>query len=117
MIKIAALLLASFAVAGCQTEAGTLQAEPVAMKPPSQADEAKAKAAVKRVLKDPSSAMFEGLFTHPGAVCGFVNSKNSFGGYVGRRPFGYIIDQDVAYVLDSGTTTMAHSTVSRYCVR
>ena len=117
MIRIAVVLAAGLVLAGCQTEAGTLAAQPVAMKAPSPGDEIKAKAAVKRVLKDPSSATFEGLFTHPGAVCGFVNAKNSFGGYIGRMPFGYIIQSDVAYVLDSQTTTQAHSIVSQYCVK
>jgi hypothetical protein len=47
---------------------------------------------VARTLKDPDSAKFDSLV--PGRapdgrvfVCGWVNAKNSFGGYVGRQPF------------------------------
>lgn len=39
--------------------------------------------AVSSVLKDPDSAKFEFL----NANCGTVNSKNSFGGYVGTKRF------------------------------
>ena len=39
--------------------------------------------AVEDVLKDPDSAKFEFLNEN----CGTVNSKNSFGGYVGSRRF------------------------------
>lgn len=46
---------------------------------------------VKRTLKDPASARFQNLRvqTHPEGkiVCGEVNAKNSFGGYVGFRQF------------------------------
>jgi hypothetical protein len=54
---------------------------------------------------------------HPGAVCGFVNAKNSFGGYTGRRPFGYIVAQDMASVLEPGGRADHHGIVSQYCVR
>jgi len=46
-------------------------------------------------LKDPESAQFKGMFFHPdaknsgsvasGYVCGEINGKNSFGGYVGFK--------------------------------
>ena len=54
----------------------------------------KAKKAVRERLKDPESAKFKDVSTHktPAGgllVCGNVNSKNSFGGYVGFRPFMY----------------------------
>ena len=39
--------------------------------------------AIKSILKDPDSAKFEFL----NAKCGTVNSKNSFGGYVGAKRF------------------------------
>lgn len=51
------------------------------------------KDAVARSLKDPNSALF-GLVAGTKAddeqyvtVCGFVNAKNSFGGYIGQKPF------------------------------
>ena len=49
---------------------------------------------VKEQLKDPGSAQFKlGKFVTPesGYYCGMVNSKNSYGGYVGFSPFqGFI---------------------------
>ena len=51
------------------------------------------KAAVQKDLKDPESARFGEIKAgfppgqnHP-TVCGLVNAKNSFGGYVGMRYF------------------------------
>ena len=48
-------------------------------------------AAQERVAKnffDPASAQFKNVKTFPtGAVCGSVNAKNRFGGYVGFRDF------------------------------
>ncbi|EBI1835244.1 hypothetical protein FK088_23680 [Salmonella enterica] len=55
-----------------------------------------AKKQVKTLLKDPSSAQFDSVEFHPsdepgekphGAVCGKVNSKNSFGAYTGYKRF------------------------------
>ncbi len=52
-----------------------------------------AKRAVKAQLKDPDSAEFGEVSTFRDAdddvrwVCGIVNAKNSFGGYVGATPF------------------------------
>jgi hypothetical protein len=48
--------------------------------------------AVAKQLKDPESARFEGVFTSTSAdfgtvVCGYVNAKNAFGGYTGRKAF------------------------------
>lgn len=49
------------------------------------------KKAVKQTLKDPESAQFTNLrigkYGDGILVCGNVNAKNSFGGYVGTRPF------------------------------
>lgn len=48
-----------------------------------------AKSAVTEQLKDPDSAQFSGLRESSDGkhICGYVNAKNSFGGYVGERPF------------------------------
>jgi hypothetical protein len=61
---------------------------------------AKARTAVTKNLKDPISARFEGVVKRPGAVCGFVNAKNSMGGYTGRTMFVYLIKENRAYVLE-----------------
>jgi hypothetical protein len=43
---------------------------------------------VKDVLKDPDSARFRNDFAGKGgAVCGFVNAKNSYGGYDGFKRY------------------------------
>jgi hypothetical protein len=50
---------------------------------------------VRRGLKDPNSAMFGTIIAgqrvwqgqNEIVACGYVNSKNSFGGYVGMQPF------------------------------
>lgn len=54
-----------------------------------------AREGVRGKLKDPDSANFRNLIIHKGEspkdgrfyVCGEVNSKNSYGGYVGFTPF------------------------------
>jgi len=54
--------------------------------------------AVRRSLTDPASAQFGELSAAADdanlvAVCGYVNAKNGFGGYVGAKPFrGVLID-------------------------
>lgn len=60
--------------------------------PLSAAEVNLAQAAVRRGLKDPDSARFDdikGWASKKGdiGVCGWVNAKNSFGGYAGRSPF------------------------------
>lgn len=51
------------------------------------------KEGVREELKDPDSAKFEGIVAMKDVkdggitVCGFVNARNSFGGYVGKKPF------------------------------
>lgn len=46
---------------------------------------------VKRSLKDPDSAKFDGVrmvkYQSGNVVCGSVNAKNSYGGYTGFKPF------------------------------
>lgn len=51
--------------------------------------EFRAQEAVRRSLRDPSSAQFRSLFPLLGTrtVCGEVNARNAFGGLTGFRPF------------------------------
>lgn len=46
---------------------------------------------VKDTLKDPDSAKFESFFRNfgenTGYVCGYVNAKNSYGAYTGKKPY------------------------------
>lgn len=52
---------------------------------------AKATGTVRNALKDPGSAQFRRVrlqkYKNGYVVCGEVNGKNSYGGYVGFRPF------------------------------
>ncbi|UVK46773.1 hypothetical protein BPNPMPFG_002481 [Mesorhizobium sp. AR07] len=62
--------------------------------------------AVKESLKDPESASFKGLLGGQGSngtqtACGFVNAKNSFGGYEGFAPFHGLL---VTYTTEDGAT-------------
>ena len=50
---------------------------------------AKAETAVRDLLIDPESAQFSDVVTKNDVTCGFVNSKNRMGGYVGRTAFLY----------------------------
>jgi hypothetical protein len=67
------------------------------------------RAGVIRSLKDPESARFgtmrggknsEGVIT----VCGYVNARNSYGGYTGEKPFlGILADKGFAVAAMGGT--------------
>lgn len=47
-----------------------------------------AKESVVKMLNDPDSAKFgKVVYRDPGIVCGYVNAKNGFGGYVGEKGF------------------------------
>lgn len=57
--------------------------------------------AVRDALKDPESARFYDIKTFPNRnVCGYVNAKNSYGGYVGKKPFAYVFGR---VILDLGS--------------
>lgn len=52
---------------------------------------ARAEIAVEAQLRDPESVRYEHVYVARKSglpvVCGMVNAKNAFGGYVGSRPF------------------------------
>jgi len=55
-----------------------------------------AKENIRSQLKDPYSAQFESIYISKGngkqpIVCGKVNAKNSYGGYIGGKRFYFII--------------------------
>jgi hypothetical protein len=62
--------------------------------PAGQIWEISAQKAVRDALKDPDSARFTDLVLYKQGevygVCGYVNAKNSYGGYVGKKLF-YVI--------------------------
>lgn len=63
----------------------------------TQAERTFVEQAVRDRLKDPDSAKFKHSYyvsNGKGAYCGLVNSKNSYGGYVGDSPFMAMITHD-----------------------
>lgn len=64
---------------------------------------AKSEVAVKSLLKDPDSAEFKDQNYN----CGYVNSKNSFGGYVGFKR--YVVVFDKAVIEDANSTSESMS--------
>ncbi|UPT89850.1 hypothetical protein HAP41_0000013300 [Bradyrhizobium barranii subsp. apii] len=81
-----------------------------------------AKAVIERKLKDPMSAQWADLFkvkTKEGEfVCGAVNSKNSYGGYVGSRGFIFDVRFNTATIMLSGASDPDYSgeDAARYCL-
>lgn len=67
--------------------------------------------AVKDLLNDPYSAKFEDVKTVPnGAVCGFVNAKNKFGAYTGKKLFAIYEGRAVIDDADGSDAAL-------YCIR
>lgn len=84
----------------------------------------KAKAAVVRTLKDPESVRFRDLSERPDkdalnrptiVVCGMVNAKNSYGGYIGFRPFAYLASTGELMIYSDDPTAGATLSVRRRC--
>ncbi|WP_414163856.1 hypothetical protein ACMGGS_18585 [Superficieibacter sp. BNK-5] len=68
---------------------------------------ASAETSVKKKLKDSSSAKFSGAkIGKQGAVCGYVNAKNSFGAYAGDSRYISIFDKSQ---IDDGSDDFAKS--------
>lgn len=74
--------------------------------------------AVKKRLKDPSSASFSGMFVSwlSGApvVCGRVNAKNSFGGFAGHTRF-VAAGNDAAFLESEMAAGEMEKTWSQFC--
>lgn len=86
-------------------------APPETGKPPKPAAIAAIKATAAKTFKDPPAAKWERMqqATRPDAkgeptevVCGYVNAKNSFGGYIGPKPFAFLVKTGDLFVLDEG---------------
>lgn len=106
-VRLAIVIVCALALAGCA--GGAVQqvaTEPPPpppkrnLKPADAMAEARKEAIAK--LKDPESARFTDVVYRPNqpnlrgeptdVVCGKINAKNSYGGYVGARPFVYLVD-------------------------
>lgn len=69
---------------------------------------------VRTRLRDPDSASFRSVFVTPNGlmVCGEVNAKNGFGGYVGYRAFLAVGDSvDIAQDGESSALAQSRSAV------
>ncbi len=89
-LKLAVVTALSLAVAGCAVK----PIAPLGLAPTSlNGDlEGATQALLRESLKDPDSAQFRRLRALDGGngfivVCGELNGKNAFGGYVGFHPF------------------------------
>jgi hypothetical protein len=73
----------------------------------------KARAAVSRLLINPSSAEFSGLRSVEANaekyVCGNVNGKDKSGSYAGHRSFVYTVSVDFARIDDDGRIATIHA--------
>lgn len=75
---------------------------------------ASAKNAVLARLKDPESAKFgKVVFREDGVVCGYVNAKNSFGGYAGEKAFISLGSQEMTWL--HGESKDFESTWNKRC--
>lgn len=108
MSRISLLLLVLISLTSC--------------KPSPDPDILAAEEAVKSKLKDPESAQFRNVVKytsshyesgHNTAVCGEVNSKNGFGGYVGFTEF-MVIPPGLALLQESYESIFADMKAS-YC--
>lgn len=72
------------------------------------------KKAVLANLKDPESAKFNGLYTAKDAyLCGEVNARNSFGGYVGYKRFVTLGSPGLTWI-DDGSADFLEK-VAEFC--
>lgn len=117
MKQYIAVFAVLFALAGCQSKSTNTSAKPDASKP-KQEEKAEAvwlsasmqhtvKAHIASGLKDPYSAIFGPMTASQDPsgkqyrICGFVNAKNSFGGYVGMRPYQILYNVDSKHIAHS----------------
>jgi hypothetical protein len=87
MIRIA-LAITTAALAACTVgNDGSIGESAGKFTPATEAQADTAKATVIATLKDPDSARFGPITTDGKVICGTVNAKNAFGGYVGPKVF------------------------------
>lgn len=104
MDKRVAAIAAVLLLSGCATPPPPAPPTPAVYTGPMRVLTSAEKKAISDVvrgqLKDPNSAMFkwpqiraDRPATAPSFYCAWVNSKNSFGGYVGDKAFGVYISK------------------------
>ena len=86
-IRLIAILSAAV-LAGCAIGGDGSMGDSAGKFVPATKEQAEAtKATVVATLKDPESARFGAITTDGKVICGTVNARNSFGGYVGPKVF------------------------------
>jgi hypothetical protein len=88
MNKTFLVILASLVVAACEKKSESSVASIESSIEEKYIE--KAKVAVVKDFKDPSSAQFRNVREKGGEVCGEVNAKNAMGGYVGFQRFWWV---------------------------
>ncbi len=92
------LALAGCANAGAQMQLRAAPVEPVSLTPQQLQT---VDSTIRGIMKDPDSAKFKNIVSsrRDGTVyvCGSVNAKNSFGGYVGFSPFRVDIEEATGF--------------------
>ncbi len=85
---------------------------------------ANAKIAISKKLKDPNSATFGMMIRamRPNVrgeptdtICGYVNAKNSYGGYTGEKPFVYFVQDGSANIASGGQDPTDAMVVGNFC--
>jgi hypothetical protein len=120
-MKRSIVLLVLLPLAGCVTASGG-DFKQFTRHTITQANRQTVEAAVRSRLKDPASAMFGVLaagVTGKGYIvfCGTVNSRNSFGGFVGQQPYAVSLSQAgaVSSVHMSGSDNVDNMLVRSMC--
>ena len=116
------------AVAPTPTAAAAAPASSQAQKPVklTEADITAVKDGVRKSLKDPESASFGAMKAGSGdgttaavTVCGYVNAKNNFGGYIGEQLFVGVITRSGPkksfHVIGMGGTETSSLTAKVVC--
>lgn len=109
-------------VAGCAGTVGADIAQPVQPYHLSEGERGDIENGIRQALKDPDSARFEGIRASQDAqgiirVCGFVNAKNSFGGFTGRQPFNGILSPSSFTLAYIGSDEIGFSVANAYCTK
>lgn len=97
-------------------------------KPPKPAAVAALKATAAKSFKDPDSAKWDRMqqAMRPNTkgeptdvVCGYVNAKNSYGGYTGAKPFVFFVERNDLMVSGEGgdvQRVVMPDILKRFCV-
>ncbi len=70
-------------------------------------------------MRDPVSTQFRNLRHVPKwlLICGEINAKNAFGGYVGFTPFSYYTDDDFVTIIDPSERIKSMNELKSFIMR